>query len=68
VGLDRVAHLREVAVHDLDDELRLLGLGEAREPAQVAEHHGAVAPDAADAQVVVDAVDDLVHDLRRDEA
>ena len=48
---DRVAHLAQVAVQNLDHPFRLKLLGEAGEAAQVAEEDGALAPHAAEAEV-----------------
>ena len=44
---DRVAHLAEVVVQDVDDDVRLRLLGEGRESAQVAEENGADETDTA---------------------
>ena len=65
---DRVAHLREVVVEHLDHLVRRQRLGEAGEAAQVAEQHRALAPHAAQPQVVVGALEHLVDDRLGDEA
>ena len=49
---DRLAHLGQVLVQRLDHALRLERLGEAREPAQVAEHDGRLAAHAAEPHAV----------------
>ena len=65
---DRVGHLAEVAVEDVDHVRRRARLGVRREAAQVAEEHRRVALLAAEAQLLVGVRDDLVDDLLRDEA
>ena len=65
---DRVAHLAQVVVEDADDAVRRRVLAVRGEPAQVAEEHRALAPHAAQPQLVVGAIDHLVDDALRHEA
>ena len=66
--MDRLGHLVEIGVDDLDHARGGLGLGEAREAAQVGEEHRAVALDAAEAQVPARHREHLVDDAAGDEA
>ena len=60
---DRVAHLLQVAVEDVDHPVGLEQLRERGEAAQVAEEDGALAAHAAETQVgVVDPLEDFVDD------
>ena len=65
---NRLGHLVEVRVDDVDHDGGGLFLGEAREAAQVGEQHRAVALDRAEAQVLAGARDDLLDDVGRHEA
>ena len=60
---DRVAHLRQVVVEDVDHQVRGERLGEAGEAAQVAEQDRALAPHAGQPQVLVGALEDVVDDV-----
>jgi len=59
---DRVAHLREVVVEDVDHLVRRQALGEGGEAAQVAEHHRPLAPHPAQPQILVGALEHFVDD------
>ena len=59
---DRVAHLAQVAVEHVDDDVRRGLLGEGRESAQVAEEDGADQADAAEARFAVRVAHHLVDD------
>ncbi len=65
---DRLGHLVQIGVDDLDHGRGGQLLGEAREPAQVGEQHRAVTFDGAEAQVVAGAGDDLLDDVGGHEA
>jgi len=61
---DRVDHLAEVRIQQVDDLLRLGCLGERREPFQVGDHHRPYVAAAAEPQVVVRPLEHVLHDVR----
>ena len=65
---DRLGHLVQVVVDDLDHLRGRLRLGEAREAPQIGEEDRAVALDSTQAEVLVRAGKDLVDHIRRYEA
>ena len=65
---DRVGHLAEVVVEDVDHLVGGRDLGVAGEAADVAEEHRALAAHAAEAHVAAEVREQLVDDLGRDEA
>jgi len=64
---DRVDHLAEVLVEQLDDAPRPGGPSERREAADVGEHHRADLATAAEAEVVVGPLEHVVHHVPGDE-